>query len=126
MSPLPPDTLASVLGGAPARSKGDLHATLGAVAAFFGFVALLLALPTLRRPRTGSGPRRLISPNPGGTRLSLKGNGFLSRAITGRMLSHRYRRHRAAACRYSSDNWHDYERNDDVFSSDYKDFVDDQ
>jgi len=45
MSPIPPDRLASVLGGAPARLKEDLDASLGAVAAFFGFVALLFALP---------------------------------------------------------------------------------
>lgn len=58
--------------------------------------------------------------------LSLKGNGFLSRAVTERMLSHRYRRHHAAACRNSSESWHGYERDDNVLSRDYEDFVDDQ
>jgi hypothetical protein len=45
MSPLVPETLASRLAGVPARLKEDLNASLGAVAAFFGFVALLFALP---------------------------------------------------------------------------------
>ncbi len=58
--------------------------------------------------------------------LPLKGNGFLSRAVIERMLSHRYRRHRAAACRNSSESWHGYERDDNVLSRDYEDFVDDQ
>jgi hypothetical protein len=45
MCPNRVETLASVLGGAPARLKADLRASLGAVAAFFGLVALLLMLP---------------------------------------------------------------------------------
>jgi hypothetical protein len=40
--------------------------------------------------------------------------------------SRQHRRHRAAACRNSNENWHGYERNDDVFSCDYKDFMDAQ
>jgi len=46
------------------------------------------------------------------------------RAPTKRMLSHRYRRNCAEACRKSGENWHGYERNDELFSCDYKAFVD--
>ena len=45
MSPRVKETLASQLAGAPARLKEDLNASLGAVAAFCGLVALLFALP---------------------------------------------------------------------------------
>jgi hypothetical protein len=45
MCPNRVETVASVLGGAPARLKKDLRASLGAVAAFLGLVALLLVLP---------------------------------------------------------------------------------
>jgi hypothetical protein len=44
MSPILPDSAVALLGGAPARLKADLNASLGAVAAFFGFVALTFAV----------------------------------------------------------------------------------
>jgi len=47
MSPTKRNALASALGGAPARLKEDLNASLGAVAAFFGLVALLFTLPVV-------------------------------------------------------------------------------
>jgi hypothetical protein len=45
LSPDKRDALSSAIGGAPARLKEDLNASLGAVSAFFGLVALLFALP---------------------------------------------------------------------------------